>query len=87
MGVKLGLSQLREEQRLRMFENRILRRIFGPERDEATGEWKRLHNDELNDPYSSPNIIQVINSRRMRLDGYITRMGKRECIQDFGGET
>jgi uncharacterized membrane protein len=53
---------LREKQRLRVFENRVLRRIFGPKRDEATGEWRRLHNEELNDPYSSPNIIiWVIN--------------------------
>jgi hypothetical protein len=51
---------MREEQRLRMFENRVLRRIFGPNRDEATGDWRRLHNDELNDLYSSPNIFWVI---------------------------
>jgi hypothetical protein len=49
-----------EEQRLRVFENRVLRRMFGPERDEATGEWRRLHKKELNNLYSSPNIIQVI---------------------------
>jgi hypothetical protein len=60
---------LREEQRLRVFENRVLRRIFGPKRDEATGEWKTLHNEELNDLYSSPNIIRVIKSRRMRWVG------------------
>jgi hypothetical protein len=57
---------LREEQRLRVFENRVLRRIFGPKRDEVTGEWRRLRNGELNDLYSSPNIIRVIKSRRMR---------------------
>jgi hypothetical protein len=51
---------LREEHRLRVFENRVLRRIFGPKRDELTGEWRRLHNEELNDLYSSPNIFQVI---------------------------
>jgi hypothetical protein len=51
---------LRDEQRLRVFENRVLRRIFGPKRDETTGEWRRLHNEELNDLYSSPNIIRVI---------------------------
>jgi hypothetical protein len=54
---------LREEQRLREFENRVLRGIFGPKRHEATGEWRRLHNEELNDLYSSPNIIRVIKSR------------------------
>jgi ribose 1,5-bisphosphokinase PhnN len=57
---------LREEHRLRVFENRVLRRIFGPKRDRVTGEWRRLHNKELNDLYSSPNIIRVITSRRMR---------------------
>ena len=57
---------LQEERKLRVFENRVLRRIFGPRREEATGEWRRLHNKELNDLYSSPNIVRVIKSRRMR---------------------
>ena len=57
---------LREERRLRMFENRVLRRVFGPKRDEVTGEWKKLHNEELNDLYSLPNILRVVKSRRMR---------------------
>jgi hypothetical protein len=57
---------LREERRLRVFENRVLRRIFGPKRDEVTREWRKLHNEGLNDLYSSSNIIRVINSRRMR---------------------
>jgi hypothetical protein len=71
-----------------VFENRVLRRIFGPKRDEAIGEWRRLHNEEPNDLYSSPNIIRVIKSRRMRLAGHIARYGGKErCIQDFGRET
>jgi len=57
---------LRAERRLRVFENRVLRRIFGPKRDEVTGEWKTLHNEELNVLYSSPNIVRVIKSRRMK---------------------
>jgi hypothetical protein len=68
---------LREEKTLRVFENRVLRSIFGPKRDEATGEWRRLHNEELNDLYSSPNIIWVIKSRRMRWAGHVVRMGER----------
>ena len=56
---------LREERRLRVMENRMLRRIFGPKRNEVTGEWRKLHNEELNDLYCSPNIVRMINSRRM----------------------
>jgi hypothetical protein len=56
---------LREEQRLRVFENRVLRRVFGPKREELTREWRRLHNEELNGLYSSPNITRVIKSRIM----------------------
>jgi hypothetical protein len=58
-----------------VFENRVLRRIFGPRRDEVTGEWRRLHNEELNDLYSSPNIIRVIKSRIMRWAGHVARRG------------
>ena len=59
-----------------MFENVVLRRIFGPRRDELTGEWRRLHNEELSDLYSSPNIVRVIKSRRMRWAGYVSRVGE-----------
>jgi len=65
---------LREERKLRVFENMVLRRIFGPRRDDVTGDWRRLHNEELNDLYSSPNIVRVINSRRMRWVGYVVHM-------------
>jgi hypothetical protein len=79
---------LREEQRLRVFENRVLRRIFGSKTDEATGEWRRLRNEERDVLYSSPNIIWVIKWRRMRWAGHVACMGGKErCIQDFGGET
>jgi hypothetical protein len=67
---------LREEHRLMVLENRVLRGIFVPKRDEVTGEWRRLHNEELNDLYSSPNIIWVIKSRRMRWAGHVARMGE-----------
>jgi hypothetical protein len=62
---------------LRVSENRVLRGIFGPKRDEATGEWRRLHNEELNEVYSSPNIIRVVKSRRMRWMGHVARMGEK----------
>jgi len=76
MGAKLGLT-LREEFRLRVFENRVLRRILGPKRDKVTGEWRKLHNGELNDLYPSPNIFWVIKLRRMRLVGNVAHMGER----------
>jgi hypothetical protein len=68
---------LREEHRVRVFENRVLRKIFGPKRDELTGEWRKLHNVELHDLYSSPSIIRLIKSRRMRWAGHVARMGRR----------
>jgi len=69
---------LREERRLRVLENRVLRRVFGPKKDEVTGEWKKLHNEELNDLYSLPNIVRVVKSRRMRWAGHVVRMGGGE---------
>jgi hypothetical protein len=72
---------LREEHRPRVLENRVLRKIFGPKRDEVTVGWRKLHNEELHDLYSSPSIIRIIQSRRMRWAEHVARMGKREmCI-------
>ena len=71
---------LREEHRLRVFENRVLR-IFGPKRDGVTGEWRKLHNEKLNDLYSSPNIVRVIKSRRMRWAGHVARMEEGRGVQ------
>jgi hypothetical protein len=67
---------LREERRLKVFENRVLRRVFGPKRDEVTGEWRNLHNEELNNLYSLPNVVQVVKSRRIRWAGRVVRMGE-----------
>jgi hypothetical protein len=75
-GCKTSSLTLREERRLRVFENRVLRRICGGRREGVTGEWKKLHNGELNKMYSSPNIVRVIKSRRMRWAGHVARMGK-----------
>jgi hypothetical protein len=71
---------LREEHRLRVFENRVLRRIFGPKRDEATEKWRKLHNEELHDLYSSPNILRVTKSRTMRWVGHVARMGEKRGV-------
>jgi hypothetical protein len=77
---------LREECRLRVFENRVLRGIFGPTRDEVTREWRKLHNEELHNLYCSPNIVRVIKSKRMRWAGHVAYMGEGRD-QAFGGET
>jgi hypothetical protein len=74
---------LKEEHRLWVFENRVLRRIFGPKRDEVTGEWRKLHNEELRDLYFSPSIIRIIKSRWMRWAGHVVRMGRRETLIDY----
>jgi hypothetical protein len=77
---------LREEMKLRVFENMVLRRIFGPRRDEVTGEWRRLHNEELNDLCSSHNTVRVIKSRRMRRAGHVARIGEeRGCVGSWWG--
>jgi len=79
-GCETSSLTLREKRRLRVFEKRVLRRIFGPKRDEVTGKWRKLHNEELNNLYSSPNIVRVIKSRRMRWAGHVARMGERRGV-------
>jgi hypothetical protein len=71
---------LREEHRLRVFENRVLRGMFGPKRDEVTGEWRKLHNEEFHNLYSSPDIIRQVKSRRMRWAGHVARMGAERKV-------
>ena len=70
---------LREERRLRVFENRVLRRVFGPKRDEVTGEWRKLH-EELSDLNSLPNVVRVVKSRRMRWTGHMASMGEERGV-------
>ena len=78
---------LREKRRLRVFGNLVLRRIFGPKRDEVTGEWRKLHNEELNDLHSSPNIVRVIKWRRMKWAGHVALMvGKRGVYRVLMGK-
>jgi len=85
-GCKTWSLTLREERKLRVFGNMVLSRIFGTRRDEETVEWRRLHNEELNDLYSSPNIVRVIKWRRMRWTGNVARMGKETgCIDSWWG--
>jgi hypothetical protein len=71
---------VREEHKLRVFENRVLRRIFGPKRDVVTGGWRKLHNEELHNLYRSPSIIRIIKSRRMRWAGQVARMGEKRNV-------
>jgi hypothetical protein len=78
---------LREEHRLRVFENRVLRRIFGSKRDEVTGEWRKLLNEELRDLYYSSSIIRIIKSRRMRWAGHVARKGRRGTRIDYWWES
>jgi len=77
---------LREERKLRVFENTVLRRIFGPTRNGVTGEWIKLHNEELNELYCSPDIIGVIKSRRIRWTGHVARRGKERRIENLVGK-
>ena len=79
-GCKTWSLILRVERKLRVLENRVLRRIFGPKRDEVTGGWRKLHNEELNDLYCSPNIVWVIKLRRKRWAGHVARMGERRGV-------
>ena len=71
---------LREERRLRVFGNRVLRRVFGPKRDEVTGEWRKLHNEELSDLYRLPNIVRVVKSTRMTWAEHVVRMGEKRGV-------
>jgi hypothetical protein len=75
-GREIWSLTVREEHRLRVFDNRVLRRIFGPDRDELIGEWRKLHSGELHNVYSSSDIIRQIKSRRMRWAGHVARMGE-----------
>jgi hypothetical protein len=87
MGCETWSVKLREEHRLRMFENRVLRRMFGPKRDEVAGGWRRLHNGELHDLHSLPSIVRMIKSKRMRWVGHVTRMGgKRNACRLLVGK-
>ena len=81
-GCETWSHTLREERRLRVFENRVLR-IFGPKRDEVTGKWRKLHNEDLNDLYSSPNIVWVIKWKRMRWAGHVARTGGQQVCTGF----
>jgi hypothetical protein len=71
---------LREERRLKVFENRVLRRVFGPKGDEVTGKWRKLHNEKFNDMYSLAKIVRVVKSRRMRWAGHVARIGEGTVV-------
>jgi hypothetical protein len=79
-GCETWSPKFREERRLRAFESRVMRRIFGPKRDEVTGEWRKLHNEELHDLYLSPNIVWVIKSRTIRWAGHVSLMGEERGV-------
>jgi len=79
-GYEIWSPTLREERRLRVFENRVLRRLFGPKKDEVKGEWRKLDKEELNDLHSSPNTIWVIKSRIMSWTGHVAHMGERRGV-------
>jgi len=79
------LTHIEGESRLRVFENRVLKRIFGPRKDEVKGEWRKLHNEELNDLYYSPTIVRVIQSRKLKWAGHVESTDV-SCIQDFSRE-
>jgi hypothetical protein len=81
VGAKLGLLTLREEHRLRVFENRVLRRIYGPKRDEVKEGWRKLHNEELRNLFSLPSIIRMIKTRKMRWAGHVAGMRKKNAYR------
>ena len=82
-GCETWTLTLREERRLRVFEDRVLRRVFGPQRDEVTGEWRKLHNEEHSDLYSLPNMVRVVKSRKMRWAWHVAHMGEGEVYTGF----
>jgi hypothetical protein len=85
-GCETWFLTLREEHRLRVFENRVLRGIFGPKRDDVTGDWRKLHNEELHKLYSSSNIIRMVKSRRIRWAGQVARTGEKRMYIGYWWE-
>jgi hypothetical protein len=79
-GCETWYAALREAHKLRVLENRMLRRILGPKSDEVTGGWRKLHNEELHDLYSSPNILRIVKLKRMRSVGHVARMGDKRKV-------